>query len=105
VSRLLPPEVLRRSKTGFGVPVGQWMRGPLAGALEEFVFRTDTAMAGLIDPVVARRVYDAHRAGADHGTRLWSLLSLGVWSAVVLERRWAATEPLPVEGAARARAA
>ena len=105
VSRLLPPEVLRRPKTGFGVPVGEWMRGPLAGALEEFVFRTDTAMAGLVDPAVARRVYDAHRAGADHGTRLWSLLSLGVWSAVVLERRWSATEPLPVDGAASAHAA
>jgi asparagine synthase (glutamine-hydrolysing) len=105
VVRLLPPEVLQRPKTGFGVPVGDWMRGPLAGALEEFVFRPDTAMAGLIDPVVARRVYAAHLAGADHGTRLWSLLCLGVWSAVVLERRWASTEPLPVDRARSARAA
>ena len=105
VSRLLPPEILQRPKTGFGVPVGHWMRGPLAGALEEFVFRSDTAMAGLVDPGVARRVYDAHRAGADHGTRLWSLLCLGVWSAVVLERRWPATDPLPVGGARSVRAA
>lgn len=105
VTRLLPPEVLQRPKTGFGVPVGEWMRGPLAGALEEFVFRPDTAMAGLIDPVMARRFYTAHRRGADHGTRLWSLLCLGVWSAVVVERRWASTEPLPVDRARSARAA
>lgn len=105
VSRLLPPEVLQRPKTGFGVPVGEWMRGPLEGALEEFVFRPDTAMAGLIDPVMARRFYTEHRRGADHGTRLWSLLCLGVWSAVVVERRWASTEPLPVDRARSARAA
>ena len=105
VARLLPAEVLRRPKTGFGVPVGRWMRGPLAGALEEFVFRRDTAMAGLIDPGAARRIHAEHMAGADHGTRLWSLLCLGIWAAVVLERRWPAGEPLPVGGPGSVRAA
>jgi asparagine synthase (glutamine-hydrolysing) len=105
VARLLPAEVLRRPKTGFGVPVGRWMRGPLAGALEEFVFRRDTAMAGLIDPGAARRIHAEHMAGADHGTRLWSLLCLGIWAAVVLERRWPAGDPLPVGGPGSVRAA
>ncbi len=105
VARLLPREVLHRQKTGFGVPVSGWMRGPLAGALEEFVFRRDTAMAAMIDPAAARRVYAEHTAGADHGTRLWSLLCLGVWAAVVLERRWPAAEPLPVARAGAAVAA
>ena len=105
VARLLPAEVLRRPKTGFGVPVGRWMRGPLAGALEEFVFRRDTAMAGLIDPGAARRIHAQHLAGADHGTRLWSLLCLGIWAAVVLERRWPAGDPLPVGGPGSVRAA
>ena len=96
VRRHLPAEILQRPKTGFGVPVAQWLRGSLRGAFEEFVCRRDSLMATLVDPDVARAFLTAHARGADHGTRLWALLALGVWSAVVVERRWPAEEPLPV---------
>ncbi len=96
VRRHLPVEILKRPKTGFGVPVAQWLRGSLRGAFEEFVCRRDGFMATLVDPDVARVFLTAHARGADHGTRLWALLALGVWSAVVVERRWRADEPLPV---------
>jgi asparagine synthase (glutamine-hydrolysing) len=94
--RLLPPGLLDRPKMGFGIPVGDWMRAELAGAIDEFIFRPGTLMASLIDVTTARRFYRAHCNGADHSTRLWSLLALGVWCAVQVERRWPAEDPLPV---------
>lgn len=97
VSRHLPPAILHRPKTGFGVPVGDWLRGPLGPAFEEFVCRPGTLMADLIAPEAAREFLTAHQHGADHGTRLWTLLALGVWAAVVGEGRWAPGEPLPVD--------
>jgi asparagine synthase (glutamine-hydrolysing) len=100
--RLLPAELLGRPKTGFGVPVDAWMRRALRGALEEFVFRSGTVFAELIDVAGARAVHAEHLAGADHSTRLWGLLALGVWSAVVVERRWPASDPLPVAAAGAA---
>lgn len=100
VRRHLPPELLRRPKTGFGVPVATWLRGPLGPAFEEFVCRPGTLMADLVDPTTAREFLTAHQRGADHGTRLWALLALGVWAAVVGEGRWAAAEPLPLDLAA-----
>ena len=100
VRRLLPLELLRRPKTGFGVPVSAWLRGPLQPAFEEFVCRPGTLMADLVDPVAARAFFVAHQRGADHGTRLWALLALGVWAAVVGEGRWSTTEPLPLDRAA-----
>jgi asparagine synthase (glutamine-hydrolysing) len=103
VRRLLPPEALNRRKLGFGIPIGQWMRVELAGAMEEFVFRPGSMMESLIDGGTARRFYAAHRAGADHSNRLWSLLALGVWCAVVVERRWKATDPMPVSSASTLR--
>jgi hypothetical protein len=60
------------------------------------VFRRGGLMADLVDPEAARAVWDAHCRGADHGTRVWALLALGVWSAVVVERRWGAADPLPL---------
>lgn len=96
VEKMLPPALLNRPKTGFGIPVGAWMRSQLGGAMEEFIFRPGTLMADLIDLKVARQFYQEHQRGADHSTRLWSLLALGVWSAVVVEQRWPASDPLPV---------
>ncbi|HKC46001.1 MAG TPA: asparagine synthase (glutamine-hydrolyzing) [Gemmatimonadales bacterium] len=103
VRRHLPLEVLHRPKTGFGVPVGDWLRGPLGSAFEEFVCRPGTLMADLVAPDVAREFLHEHRLGADHGTRLWTLLALGVWAAVVGEGRWAPDEPLPISGPAAVR--
>jgi hypothetical protein len=53
-------------------------------------------MEAIVDPTMAREFLAAHARGADHSTRLWALLALGVWCAVVVERRWARDEPLPV---------
>jgi asparagine synthase (glutamine-hydrolysing) len=100
VRRHLPPGILHRPKTGFGVPVGTWLRGPLRGAFEEFVCRPGTLMTDLVAPDVSREFLAAHVRGADHGTRLWALLALGVWAAVVGEGRWEAAEPLPLDAAA-----
>jgi asparagine synthase (glutamine-hydrolysing) len=99
-ARLLPPVLLSRPKTGFSVPVDEWVRGALGPAFEEFVHRRGTTMADLVDGGEVRRLLAEHQRGADHGTRLWALLALGVWCAVVVERRWPSTDPLPVAGAA-----
>lgn len=96
VQRHLPAAILERPKTGFGVPIGPWLRSSLRGAFEEFVCRPGAYMTHLIAPEVAREFLTEHQRGADHGTRLWALLALGVWSAVMVERRWPADEPLPV---------
>ncbi|MGE0352261.1 MAG: asparagine synthase (glutamine-hydrolyzing) [Gemmatimonadales bacterium] len=96
VQRHLPAELLRRPKTGFGVPVGRWMRQELRGAMEEFVFRPGTTAARYVDPGTARSFFDAHGHGADHSTRLWALLAFGVWCAVMVDRSWDPADPLPV---------
>jgi asparagine synthase (glutamine-hydrolysing) len=96
VRRLLPRALWNRRKSGFTVPVAAWMRGPLRPALDEFVFRPGTLMADILAEAEARRLLVAHERGADHSTRLWGLLALGVWGAVTVERRWSVSDPLPV---------
>jgi asparagine synthase (glutamine-hydrolysing) len=102
--RLLPPRAVTRRKTGFSIPISEWLRGPLRPMLDEFVFRKCTVMEQLVDQGAARVFLQEHLHGADHGTRLWALLALGVWCAVVLERRWAAHAPLPVAVSVREQA-
>ena len=72
----LPPEVAKRGKTGFGVPLGRWFRKDLR-ELARDVLATDR---GWFHPAEVRRLLDEHESGrADHGHRLWCLLMLELW--------------------------
>jgi len=76
----LPPEVVRRPKQGFDLPVDQWLRGPLGEQFREGVLNPRSALASYIDQRAARRLYDAHcRRTGRHGAVLWALLVLGAW--------------------------
>ena len=80
---MLPGEVFRRPKRGFGAPIGRWLRGQLAGMLRETlldgamgngkVFRR-ASLEGLINDHVSGR--------GDHRHRLWALMVLGRWLAL-----------------------
>lgn len=79
-ARRLPPEILKRSKKGFGIPVARWLRGPLAHLLDELLGQERLKAQGLFRPdVVARRIAE-HRAGShDHRKPLWTLLMFQLW--------------------------
>jgi asparagine synthase (glutamine-hydrolysing) len=76
----LPPEVARRGKTGFGVPIARWFRDELNATARD-VLLGDTARArGQMRPEIVARLLDEHTAGgADHAHRLWCLLMLELW--------------------------
>ena len=72
----LPDDIARRSKTGFGVPLGRWFREDLR-ELARDVLATDR---GWFRPDTVTRLLDEHESGrADHGHRLWCLLMLELW--------------------------
>jgi asparagine synthase (glutamine-hydrolysing) len=72
----LPPEVTRRGKTGFGVPLGRWFRSDLRDTARDLL-ATDR---GWFRPAAVQQLLDEHESGhADHGHRLWCLLMLELW--------------------------
>lgn len=76
---LLPPDILRRPKQGFGVPVGAWFRGELA-AMARDVLLTRPRLAGLLRADAVRRLFEENASGReDRGHALWTLLTLELW--------------------------
>src|SRR5204862_1227725 len=70
----LPPEILARGKQGFGVPFGEWFRGPLAGTLDDTLAPDRLASEGLFDVRAVRHLVAEHLSGRrDHARTLWSL--------------------------------
>ncbi|MCZ6816086.1 MAG: asparagine synthase-related protein, partial [Planctomycetota bacterium] len=78
--RDLPPELHRRSKKGFEVPVGPWLRGPLNAFARDLIENDRLFFGSLLSRDGARRTLDEHTSGgADHNFHLWALVSLLSW--------------------------
>ena len=76
----LPPEVLARGKTGFGVPLAQWFRGELRPLARELLLDERARSRGWFRPEAVEGLLADHAAGrADNGHRLWALTMLELW--------------------------
>ena len=85
---LLPVENVQRRKMGFGVPVSDWLRGPMRDLLADTLLGHSADSAGYFQPAEVRRLVSEHMGSrADHGYRLWNLLMLDLWRREVLQAR------------------
>jgi asparagine synthase (glutamine-hydrolysing) len=85
---LLPPEVTRRPKMGFGVPLAQWFRGELASYARQVLLDPRALARDYFRAGAVERLLDEHQSGAfDHGYRLWGLLFFEVWHRTWLDDR------------------
>ena len=88
VGDLLPSDLVWRPKQGFGTPVSQWFRGPLADQLEQQLDRSAIHELGYLDRSAVRRLLNLHRSGrAERSFQLWSILNLSVWFDHWIARR------------------
>jgi asparagine synthase (glutamine-hydrolysing) len=82
----LPEGHLERRKTGFGVPLQEWFRGPWAGFAREHLLARDARIARWFEPKALARALEDHVAGRiGFGYQLWSLLMLELWLREVVE--------------------
>jgi asparagine synthase (glutamine-hydrolysing) len=71
----------RYRKTAFRVPAAEWLRGPLAGVVQQQLERGVIYEEGYFNrQAVAGLVREHMSLGADHSDELWPLLALGLWA-------------------------
>lgn len=76
---VLPREIAARRKMGFGVPLATWFRGRLKDYLCDHLAR-GADLSRYVRPEYVQNLLHEHLAGiADHGHRLWLLLTFEVW--------------------------
>ena len=80
LARHVPTALFDRPKMGFGVPVGQWLRGPLKDWATDLLDQNALRADGIFDPHVVMRAWDAHQAGrGNHEHQLWAVLMFQSW--------------------------
>lgn len=78
--RQAPRELFDRPKAGFGIPVGEWLKGPLRSWAEDLLEPRGMAEEGWLDPRIVQRRWNMHLNGRRDSTpAIWAILMFQAW--------------------------
>jgi asparagine synthase (glutamine-hydrolysing) len=97
-AKILPPEVVGARKRGFGVPLDDWFRGPLQAHALSMFEESHLAGDGFFKPRFWEPLWQEHQQQkAQHGERLYALLSLEMWYRTFISGAVPEKAPPPLE--------
>jgi asparagine synthase (glutamine-hydrolysing) len=80
VAPSLPPEIMRRRKQGFMIPLGRWLKEDLKPLTRELLAPTSILKCGIFEPAAVTEILQAHYDGRENNSDLiWALLNLELW--------------------------
>lgn len=94
---VLPGEILTRTKMGFPVPVGKWLRGEFRHLVDEFVLSERTSQRGIFDYDFVKELATRHFAGENHDERIWALVNFEMWYRQFIDGETVDIEPRQLE--------
>ncbi len=76
----VPRDMIERPKMGFGVPLADWLRGPLRDWAETLLSSQSLTSIGILEPKPIRALWQRHlNRDADGHYPLWNVLMLIEW--------------------------
>ena len=76
----VPKGMIERPKMGFGIPVAEWLKGPLKEWAEELLDESRLASQGFFYPGIIRKMWSEHLSGSRNWqSQLWAVLMFQAW--------------------------
>jgi asparagine synthase (glutamine-hydrolysing) len=81
LERYLPLQLVDRTKVGFGIPVGEWLRRPLRDWAENLLNEKKLSDQGFLNPRLVRERWNDHLTGKRKNLHyyLWHILMFQAW--------------------------
>jgi len=80
LKRYVPDRLIERPKKGFGVPLGDWLRGPLREWAADLLDQKEIQKAGILAWKPILDTWKCHLDGRfDRAYRLWDVLVFQSW--------------------------
>jgi asparagine synthase (glutamine-hydrolysing) len=84
LDRYVPKQFIDRPKQGFGIPLADWLRGPLRGWAEDLLSPSKLSSDGFLNPVRVQTMWKEHLKGRNYQHAVWNILMYQAWRS-----RWA----------------
>jgi len=76
---VLPRRIVRRRKTGFAVPVGEWAAGEMRDLVMDLLGPASVRRRGLFEPEAVSALLERRPYGMFQRRQVWTLLCLELW--------------------------
>lgn len=81
LARRMPRRLFERPKSGFGMPVNDWYRGPLRQVLEHYTSSPRIGKRGLLNAETVQRFVREHLSGRrNFGRKLHAIVAFEIWA-------------------------
>lgn len=78
--KYVPERLIDRPKQGFGIPINDWLRGPLKTWADDLLNISFLEKQDLFDSIKVQQIWQQHLSGnRQYGARLWSILMFQAW--------------------------
>ena len=80
LSKFLPNKLFNLPKRGFGIPLDDWLRGPLKNLVTDIIFSNNSYISNYINNEKAEIYYKQFLKGKNHHYKLWALIVFELWN-------------------------
>lgn len=81
LDRHVPRSLVDRPKSGFSIPLNEWLRGPLQPWASDLLSPSRLEQQGWFDAGRVSQIWNEHRQGRrNHGSWLWNVLMVQAWA-------------------------
>jgi asparagine synthase (glutamine-hydrolysing) len=80
LNKYVPDTMIERPKSGFAIPIGEWLRGPLQDWCEELLDEKTLTEQGYFNLSPILKMWNEHKTGeCDWTPKLWGILMFQLW--------------------------
>ncbi|KID57955.1 asparagine synthase [Pseudoalteromonas luteoviolacea] len=78
--KYVPKDLIERPKSGFAIPLAQWLQGPLVEWADKLLDKDRLIQEGYFNADIVSEMWQEHRSGKkNHQYHLWDILMFQLW--------------------------